>query len=1028
MRSFTRSALLSVLVGLSLAAAPASASEFGVAKWEAGTCTTTTCKDSGPETEFYRQAAGHPPYGITDFAFDYTKETNILSEEVRKPIGHVHDVRVDLPAGLAVDPEAVAQCPQTQIEKLECPESTQVGEDVAEGTAELLAGIRKTVTESFPVFNLERKPGQPARFGVEVKSTTLALAEKISGVKLQSAIYLEGGISWYQETETAESSGITSGDYHEFFEIPNIPTQPELVESRLIFWGTPHEHRPAEPDNTFITMPSATTDCSHPQTTYLHVEAYEAPNDFLKYANPTPVTATGCDSLAFSPSLALAHGAGESTEAAPDEPDGPTLTLHVPQYTSEPSRPDSPDVQTAEVTLPEEMTLNPSAAHDLQACTNEQAGLGTDAEVECPKASEIGTFAVDAPGVPNGSLTGSIYVASQEGAEPESGRELRFFLIGGAAAYGVGVRLEGRVKANSLTGQLTATVTDGPQVPFEDFVLRFRAGPRAPLANPLLCTPTPTGSLTPYSGESPTSVPLASPFAAGPGATCATSAPFSLAQTTSTSSLAAGAYTDFTFALARADRQQYLSRIKTILPAGLLGDIRSVPLCDEPRAALGTCASASQIGTATATVGAGSEPYELTGPVFLTGPPPGMDGNLSGAPYGLSIPIAAIAGPFDFGTVVTRATIAVDPHTARVIVTSTIPTIVAGVPVRLRDLQVKVDRPNFMFNPTSCAPLTDDSTLTSTFGAIQDLSSPLQVNDCSALPFKPIFKLATSAHTSKAGGASLRATITQSPHEANLHTVAVQLPSQLVSRLTTLQKACPEAVFAASPTSCRPLGAEVGTATVVTPILPSPPPGREANLSGSAYLVSHGGKAFPDLDLVLEGDGITIELTGSTDIKAGITSATFAAIPDAPISSFALDLPVGPHSALTANSNLCTTRLIAPTTIVAQSGAQVKQSTRISVGGCGIRILSAHVRGHRLVLRLRTLVPGRTVVSGHDLRSTRRAYRQAKTFTVAVPLSRAGTLALRRHRRLGLRVHVTFTPSARGLERSSANALVSFRR
>ncbi len=305
----------------------------------------------------------------------------------------------------------------------------------------------------------------------------------------------------------------------------------------------------------------------------------------------------------------------------------------------------------------------------------------------------------------------------------------------------------------------------------------------------------------------------------------------------------------------------------------------------------------------------------------------------------------AVAGPFDLGSgacdcVVTRAAIGVDPHTARVIATSSLPTIVKGVPLRLKSLSVAVTRPNFLFNPTNCGALSTDSGLTSTFDTIQNVSSPFQVTNCGALAFKPSFKASTGAKTSKLSGASLRVSLTQPAHQANISSVLAQLPVQLPARLSTLQKACPEATFAQNPRIC-PAGSLVGGASVTTPVLPG-------KLSGPAYLVSHGGLAFPDLDVVLEGDDVRVILIGNTNIKKGITSSTFASIPDVPVSSFALNLPIGPHSALAANGNLCKGKLMMPTTITAQNGARIKRNTRISVTRCHVRTVKRrHRHRHR---------------------------------------------------------------------------------
>jgi hypothetical protein len=356
------------------------------------------------------------------------------------------------------------------------------------------------------------------------------------------------------------------------------------------------------------------------------------------------------------------------------------------------------------------------------------------------------------------------------------------------------------------------------------------------------------------------------------------------------------------------------------------------------------------------------------------------------------------------------------------VATTNLPTIVGGVPVRLKTLKVEVNRPSFIFNPTNCGVLATESVLSSTLGATQGVSTPFQVGACSALAFKPSFKAATNAKTTKLNGASLQVNITQPAHQANMRSVFVELPKQLPSRLTTLQKACPEGTFAANPVNCRSLGSEVGTATVTTPVLPAP-------LSGSAYLVSHGGEAFPDLDLVLEGDnGIEVILVGNTKITKGITSSNFASIPDVPVSSVALNLPIGPHSALTAIGGLCLKPLLMPTTITPQNGGTpIKQSTRIAVSGCGVRILSHRVVRHKLILKVRTLGAGSLAVKGKGLHGASRRVSKSATVTFKIPLSRAGSKTLRKHRRLKVLVRVRFTPKQRGGFASAVSTTVKFK-
>jgi hypothetical protein len=383
----------------------------------------------------------------------------------------------------------------------------------------------------------------------------------------------------------------------------------------------------------------------------------------------------------------------------------------------------------------------------------------------------------------------------------------------------------------------------------------------------------------------------------------------------------------------REDREQNISSITTTLPQGLLASVANVTQCPEPQASVGGCPANSEVGTTTVGVGSGTDPYYVTGHVYFTGP-------YNGAPFGLSVVVPAVAGPFNLGNVIVRVALSINQSTAQVTATSgAFPQIIDGVPLRIRTVNVTLNNPAFTFNPTSCSALSITGTIHSTTGASANVSSPFAAAGCKNLPFKPGFSASTGGKASKANGASLLVKVTSKggPQtgggEANIRSVKVDLPKQLPSRLTTLQKACTEAQFNTNPAGC-PAASAVGTATAATPILAHP-------LTGPAYLVSHGGKAFPDLEIILQGEGVTLVLDGNTSIKNGITSSTFKTVPDAPISAFELKLPTGKYSVLganvpaKANYSLCGQTLAMPTAITGQNGAVVKQTTKIAVSsGC----------------------------------------------------------------------------------------------
>jgi hypothetical protein len=957
---------------------------FGTETFEAGTCINNTCTYASVEanhSEAATQAASHPAWGITKFTMK-TSGSN-AGEALRR-------IRVDVPPGLAANPEApMPKCSVAQFNANPkgCPASSEVGTIEMEATLEVLPGAPLPLPKlTGIVYNLEAPASLPLDFGINVEPA----GELVTPVRL----FLEGHVDW-------------SGDYHEYFEIHEVPREAgatvlgltvnrplRVLMSKLNFNG--------HAGGNFLTIPSV---CSSTTTSHLELESYAG--EIARMETRTPVGVEGCGNVPFEPTATVT-----SETATSDQPDGVTTVVKAPQHAGT-NEINTADIRDAHVTLPEGMTLNPSAANGLDVCTAGQIAIGTTNPVTCPAASKIGTVTIETV-LPPKSLSGGVYLGSPSGGSI-TGPPYTIYLDAESTS-GVSVRLQGTVTPSSSTGRLEATFLNNPQLTFSELVLSLNGGPRAPLANPLVCGNTSVDSLfTPYTGGA--AALSSSPFTTSG---CPNLLPFALGQSTQSANATAGAYSSYTFNLSRADGQQYLSRVSTTLPAGLLGAIPSVALCGEPQAARGTCAATSAIGTATVTAGAGSEPVPFSGPVYLTGP-------YNGAPYGLSIPVVAAVGHFNLGTVMTRATISVDPHTARVTVATVppgapgaLPTIVGGVPVRLKTLRVEVNRADFIFNPTNCSALATESTLSSTFNATQPLSSPFQVGNCNSLPFKPTFKISTNAKTSKLNGASLQVSLTQGAHQANMHSVFVSLPKQLPSRLTTLQKACPEATFTANPVACRPLGSEVGMATVTTPVLPG-------ELKGSAYLVSHGGEAFPDLDLVLEGDGVKVILVGNTTIKGGITSSTFAAIPDVPVTSFALNLPVGPHSILTAIGGLCAKALMAPTTILAQSGAQLKQNTRISVSSCPVQILSHRVSGHKLVLKIRTFAAGRVSVTGKDLQTIYRRFGKATTITLKVPISRAGLRALSKHGRLKIKVRVGFVPKQRSESVSAASVRATFR-
>jgi hypothetical protein len=888
--------------------APAAWAGFGFPV-EGGMAVSITNQDGTPDL----QAGSHP------FAYSTTLSVNTEDREgnTAPAGGDVKDIEVSLPAGFVGDPLATPQCTLAEFRanfaenllefKESCPDASQIG------ILEVRFGELKFYPE---VYNLVPQVGYPAEFGFRVLGVPVVIVPRVR----------------------------TGGDYGITATFLNLPDAFTFTAGKLTLWGVPSEaghdsergpcwgssgyfdgvKTGRECPTTGISKPflSLPTSCDGPLHFSTRVDSYDDPGVYSEAQTTTPAL-TGCDKLAFAPDVIAQP---EPAQAA--SPSGLSVEIQVPQTYDNPAGLAESNLKDTTVTLPSGVAVNPSAGDGLAGCSEGEFGLHNASEVACPEASKIGAVEVTTPLLEN-PLRGGVYLAEQgnlpgNGSNP-FGSLLALYLTVRDPQSGVLVKLAGEVKPDPITGQLVTTFLNNPQVPFNSLKLSFFAGPRAAIVNPPLCgSYTTSTEMTPWSGAASSTPGWTFKINSGPGgAQCTTTQPFSPQLVSGTVSNQAGAFTPYSLTFFRSDGEQNLARIQLTTPPGLLGSLANVALCGEPQAQQGTCGPESEIGTVTVGVGAGSNPYYVAGKAFLTG-------SYNGAPYGLSFVVPAIAGPLNLGTVVVRAAVNVNPSTAALTVTSEpLPQILQGVPLNIRAVNVTMNREHFIFNPTNCNPLSIDATLTSALGASVPVSTRFQATNCTSLAFTPKFTVTTSGKTSRAAGASLdaRILVPAGSSQANFARVKVELPKALPSRLTTLQKACTAQVFDTNPAAC-PSASLVGYAKASTPLLP-------VTLSGPAYFVSHGGEAFPSLIVVLQGYGVRVDLVGSTFIsKKGITSSTFASVPDVPVSTFELYLPEGPYSALAANGSLCKQKLSMGTELVSQDGAVIHQSTPIGVTGC----------------------------------------------------------------------------------------------
>jgi hypothetical protein len=897
------------------------------------------------------QAGVHPFQLTTTFQLNQTADTT-PNEPVRPtvaPAGLAKDLNFKFPAGLVGDPNAIQQCTATQFEEhpeeadTGCPEQSAIGVAVVTVKEPSTFGV---VTLAEPLFNMEPRVGEPARFAFFVPIVNIP-------------VYLDTSVR-------------TGSDYGVTISVDNITEETALISSEVTVWGVPGDprhnlqrgwgclleessyepHPPCESAQAkhppaFLQMP---TSCTGALQSTLEGDSWEerrpAGEQVFHLTEPLPAQ-DGCNRLPFEPSLTVTpDGTAGST------PTGLTVDVHNPQEGSLAAGGlAEPDVKNITVALPEGVSINPAGADGLQACSTTQVGYlppassppedlmftSTLTQPFCPTASKIGTAKIKTPLLPN-PLEGAVYLATQD--ENPFGSLVAMYIVVEDPVSGVLVKLAGDVHL-SESGHIVASFDNNPQLPFEDAELHFFGGERAPLATPAHCGAyTTTASFSPWTGNAPATPTSTFDVTSGPnGSACPGSAlPFSPSLTAGTTSNQAGGFSPFTMTMSREDGNQNLQAVQLHMPSGLEGVLSSVALCGEAQADAGTCGAESEIGETTVSVGLGGDPFSVKGGrVYITGP-------YDGAPFGLSIVNPAVAGPFNLGNVVVRAKIEVDPRTAELTITTdasgeyAIPTILDGIPLEIKHINVIINRPDFTFNPTNCEKTEVGGSLSSAEGASQALAVSFQPTNCAVLRFQPKFSTATAAKASKAKGASLLFKLSYPKgamgSEAWFNEAKFDIPKQLPARLSTIQQACDATTFETNRVAC-PKHSIIGSATVHTPILPVP-------LEGPVYFVSYGGAKFPDAVLVLKGYGLTIELHGNTFINGttGVTSATFKSLPDVPFESIEVNLPAGEYSEFGANLpakahfDFCGQKLTMPTIFKASNGAQIKQNTPVTITSC----------------------------------------------------------------------------------------------
>lgn len=944
-------ALTAAFLVLAVGASSAQA-EFGIAEWEAITCKENVdtpeefgpppaalvglfplpespgqCNKNTPE-KWYTQAAGHPPFGISDFTLN-TLPAAVAGEGF--PDGFIKEIVVDTPEGLDVNPEAAAKCTVEQLSAVPgptCPPGSLVGFDYLTVAAESPPCLHPdpvpdrcaNVRAKTPVFNLVPFDGVPSMVGFP----TNAPGEP-----------------------TILVGDLDPKDQHVRFTISNLhppdgtPAHPPIVGSRLVFLG---RATPGVTEN-YLTMPS---NCAGGQTATIRVKShpYPAPpgpevEDTASFT--TAVGATGCDIVPFNVQL------GASSSGATDSPEPATVDVQMPDQLKPLEPIANSHLLTAKVKFPEGAGINPSLANGLTPCTEAQFKKGTDDPVECPASSRIGSVEVESRAIDQ-PLGGDVYVAEPLKQEASSGEQFRVFIHAFNTRYGINVRLVGHVFPNLKTGQVTVVVPENPQAPFNSFKVNVNGGARGALTSPDTCGPHATTALfTPWSRPNeevppPTNPQYSLSTLPGGGACPKTLAerPFSPSFEAGPNSAKAGAFSPVDLHIKRPDGAQEIRRVNVNLPPGMLAKLKGAEYCPEASiAAAGgnsgkaeqaspSCPSNSLVGTVGIAAGSGPAPFHADGKVYLAGP-------YKGAPISMLFVTPAVAGPYDLGTVAVRAALNIDPETAEVrAVSDPIPYIFGGVKLDIRSIDVSINRSNFTLNPTTCRE--EFSIRSSIFGGganpadeaawfASSPSTPFRATECKKLEFKPKFYariLGGKNQTKRTRNPKFRATLVARKGDANQRRAAFILPRATILDQGHIKTVCTRVQLAAS--EC-PKNSIYGNAKATSPLLDKP-------LKGPVYLTSSS-HTLPDLLVDLKGQ-VPLRLRGVISSAHGRLKTVFNNTPDVAVSKFVLTMKGGSKGLLVNSRDLCSRQTTTGfLNLKAQNSRQLKRNNlRLNIPAC----------------------------------------------------------------------------------------------